>query len=123
MQGKVPPVEAAVLLGRCSRTSKLYGIRVEQRANDWYSTWAFPITSEASAKREEYGSQTLHGTYSSDVGWPGCPHCGSGSWAACNCGRIGCWDGTNALWTCPWCHTKDRVEVRAFHVKTREDLG
>jgi hypothetical protein len=36
-------INATVVLEKCSKTKKLYGMRVEQRGRDWVRTWTFPI--------------------------------------------------------------------------------
>ena len=37
--------EANVVLAKCRKSHRMYGIRIERRMNNvWYCTWAFPIS-------------------------------------------------------------------------------
>jgi hypothetical protein len=94
-------------MAKCSKTNKAFGIRIEQRGRDWVRTWAFPI-DERKAKREGFDANTVTGSMDADDDYPGCPHCGSGGFVQCGCGKIGCAGGLQdhgdyAEYTCPWC--------------------
>jgi predicted RNA-binding Zn-ribbon protein involved in translation (DUF1610 family) len=101
------PLNAKVILSRCSKTNKCFGIRVEQRGRDWVQTWAFPI-DERKAKREGYGDTGTVTLSGEGDNYPGCPHCGSESIAQCVCKKTGCdysahFNGDIGNYTCPWC--------------------
>jgi hypothetical protein len=105
-------VNAKVVLARCFKTKKSFGIRVEQRGSQWFSTWAFPI-DEQKAKREGIKSDSADTPLTGhDVGYPGCPHCGSIDYCQCSCKKIGCYDGVfkkgaySKEYNCPWCGNK-----------------
>ena len=101
------PLNAKVIMARCSRTNKTFGVRIEQRGNDWRRTWAFPI-DERKAKREGFDANTVTGSMDADDKYPGCPYCKSFGFVQCGCGKIGCMGGVRvhgdyADYTCPWC--------------------
>jgi hypothetical protein len=101
------PLNAKVIMARCSKTKKSFGIRIEQRGKDWLATWAFPI-DERKASREGYSADSTVNLGGNADGYPGCPHCGSGSFALCMCEKIGCQGGARNHgsyfeYLCPWC--------------------
>ena len=54
-------MEANVIMCRCGKCSKVYGIRVERMPDgDWWRTWAFKI-SEKSAHREGFDRNVIRG--------------------------------------------------------------
>ena len=114
-------LNAKVIMARCSKTQKTFGMRTEQRGNDWIRTWAFPI-DESKAKREGFDANTISGSLNVDDEYPGCPHCGYIGFVQCQCGKIGCNGGViqrndNAEYTCPWCKQSDTVVyVNNFNV-------
>lgn len=70
-------MNAAVILQKCSRTGKTFGIRVQQMDDgEWYRTWAFPM-DEARAGREGYSGTKLNSMLPETPEYPGCPYCGS----------------------------------------------
>jgi hypothetical protein len=98
-------LNAKVILARCSKTYKIFGIRIEERGGDWVRTWAFPI-DEYKAKHEGFDAETVSGSMDAALGYPGCPHCGGIPIASCSCGKIFCakeWAGKERELTCPWC--------------------
>jgi len=103
-----------VVLSKCSKNKKLFGMRVEEREKTWVSTWAFPI-DETKAKNEGFFANkvTLGDT---DSEYPGCPHCKDGGFVRCgSCGKIGCSGGTEkkgemGSYTCPWCGYTGDIE-------------
>ncbi|MDR2476785.1 MAG: hypothetical protein LBD18_03250 [Treponema sp.] len=100
-------LNAKVIMAKCSKMRKAFGIRIEQRGDDWVRTWAFPM-DEREAKREGYDANTVSGSMNAAEGYPGCPHCGAVGFAQCPCGKIGCDGGLTASGdclkqTCPWC--------------------
>jgi DNA-directed RNA polymerase subunit RPC12/RpoP len=102
------PLNAKVIMARCSKNKKSFGIRIEQRGGDWIRTWAFPM-DERKAKREKFDANTITGSLEEDDKYPGCPHCGSMGFVQCGCEKIGCnggvrvYDDDTAEYTCPWC--------------------
>jgi len=69
-------MNASVVLSKCPRSNALYGMRIEERYNDWVRTWAFKI-SEQKAKHEGYEKTKKSGSLSPTPEYPGCPYCGS----------------------------------------------
>ena len=101
------PLKAKVILAKCSKNKKCFGIRVEQRGRDWVRTWAFPI-NERKAKREKFDDNTITGSMEADDEYPGCPYCGAMGFVQCGCEKICCTggiqdDGDTLECTCPWC--------------------
>jgi hypothetical protein len=99
------PLNASVILARCAKTKKLYGMRAEQRGNDWVRTWAFPI-DEQKAKREGFTDNKISGSLQEVDDYPGCPYCGAMESFIDNsphCGKMSCWSGETKKHTCPWC--------------------
>jgi len=101
------PLNAKVIMARCSENKKSFGIRIEQRGRDWVRTWAFPM-DERKAKREKFDANAVTGSMNADDEYPGCPHCGAKGFVQCGCGKIGCNGGIRdcgdyAEYTCPWC--------------------
>jgi hypothetical protein len=108
------PLNAKVIMAKCSKTKKAFGIRIEQRGRDWERTWAFPI-DERKAKREGFEANTISGSMNPDDAYPGCPHCGSTGFVQCSCGKIGCNGGIvdcgdHGEYTCPWCGENGELE-------------
>jgi hypothetical protein len=106
------PLNASVVLARCPKTKKLYGMRAEQRGKDWVRTWAFPI-DEQNAKNEGFTANKVSGSLNAVDDYPGCPYCGNSGFVLCSCGKIGCWVGGNEAntYTCPWCGQTCGVET------------
>jgi len=107
-------INATVVLGKCSKTKKLFGMRVEERGKSWVRTWAFPI-DETKAKKEGFAANkvSLSGV---DDEYPGCPHCKDGGFVRCgSCEKIGCSGGVEkkgntGIYTCPWCGNSGEIE-------------
>ena len=98
-------MEANIVLFKCSREKKYYGVRVQKVDGDWVRTWAFKI-SEKNAKAEGYDVQPIRGNLYSTDEYPGCPYCSLKSFVQCNkCGKISCWGGETTL-ICPWCESR-----------------
>jgi len=107
------PLEATVVLAKCSKTKKCFGIRVEKRGNSWDRTWAFPI-DESAAKNEGFYANKVS-LSRTDSEYPGCPHCGDGGYARCSCEKIGCMGevekkDNKMFYTCPWCGKTGEME-------------
>jgi len=102
--------EATVVLAKCGKTHRTYGIRIERRTdNVWYCTWAFPIT-ETGASNEGYGSTMISGRVDTDPEYPGCPYCGSMGWVSCGgCKKLTCWGSDDRYFTCEWCGNSGEV--------------
>ena len=98
-----------IVVGRCSQTKEGLGIRFEELSpGKWVANWCFAI-KEASAKREGYNNTRISGTFEFADGYPGCPHCGVGSFVRCGCDKLGCWDGESPTFTCPFCNASGEV--------------
>lgn len=97
-------LEATVVLSKCSKTKKVYGIRMEHKKDRvWHCTWAFPV-SQAIAKEEGYGTTKISGHVQLDPEYPGCPYCNATGWVSCGaCGKLTCWNGRTRHFTCAWC--------------------
>jgi len=104
------PLNAKVILARCSQSGKSFGIRIEQRGREWVRTWAFPI-DERKAAREGYSASSTSTLSGEDAAYPGCPYCGNKVIAMCVCNKISCVGGGRDYGnyielTCPWCGNK-----------------
>ncbi|MCL2185142.1 MAG: hypothetical protein FWB86_04705 [Treponema sp.] len=107
------PLEATVVLGKCSKTKKLFGMRVEKRGKEWVRTWAFPL-DESTAKNEGFAANKVS-VGGADSEYPGCPHCKNGGFVLCGCDKVGCSggirkEGNLEIYTCPWCGNSGAVE-------------
>lgn len=102
--------EASVVLAKCRKAHKTYGIRIERRTDSvWYCTWAFSIT-ESGASNEGYGSAMISGRVDIDSEYPGCPYCGGRRWVSCgNCKKLTCWSDEEEYFTCTWCGSSGEV--------------
>jgi hypothetical protein len=115
------PLNAKVIMAKCSKTKKAFGIRIEQRGHDWVRTWAFKI-DEGAAKREGFDANTVSGSMNADAGYPGCPFCGSQGFIQCGCGKTSCDGGAvkhdkSVRVTCPWCgNSGELVQAESFDV-------
>jgi hypothetical protein len=112
-------MKANVVLCKCPSSKGVFGIRMEERENDWVRTWAFKI-DESKAKREGFDKTKMVGTMRPTPEYPGCPDCGAMSFAPCSCGKNFCapdWKGESLEMTCPWCgrtamyHPAEKTEV------------
>ncbi len=131
---------ASVILVKCNRHNRTFGIRVEKRENDWVSTWAFPIDEEK-AKREGFDRNTIKGSLQATPEYPGCPYCRGFDLVQCGaCGKMSCCRGivetervperksskkktdkyTGASFRCSWCGAViEEIEtVESFSVKS-----
>jgi len=99
-----PQLQAAVVLAQCQSTPVVFGIRMQHDGSSaWAATWAFAI-SAARAAREGYTRTKLAGSFVVATQYPGCPGCGSASFAQCfACKSLGCWSGVDRNWKCPAC--------------------
>lgn len=108
-------MNANVVLCKCPRSKNLFGMRIEERDNDWLRTWAFKIT-ESKARHEGYEKTKSTGSMQPTPEYPGCPHCGALDIAQCSCGKLFCWYGETNTAVCPWCgqsgeyHTVKTIE-------------
>lgn len=98
-------MEAAVILAKCPKKNKTYGITTEKKEDgDWWRVWAFPI-EERRARNEGFDKTIVQGNLRSTDKYPGCPHCGAKGFVQCNsCHKIACWNGETQM-KCPWCGT------------------
>jgi len=97
--------EAKIILSKCCKHNKTFGIRIEKMGNDWMRTWAFRI-DESQAKREGFDRTPITGSLQASSDFPGCPYCGSHGLLLCACGKASCYDGKSRSVFCYWCNTK-----------------
>ncbi len=97
-------MEANVLLTKCTRSHKAFGVRVEKMEDgDWWRTWAFEIR-ESTAKSEGFDKTPVRGNLYGTDEYPGCPYCGTFGFVQCNkCKKLTCWNDEKKL-TCLWCN-------------------
>jgi predicted RNA-binding Zn-ribbon protein involved in translation (DUF1610 family) len=108
------PLNAKVVIARCSKSKESFGIRIEQRGKDWVYTWAFPI-DEQKAAREGYSALSTTTLSEEGSDYPGCPHCGDKELSLCSCRKIACGGGLKKHGkhmeiTCPWCGNTIKVK-------------
>lgn len=98
-----PSPHVVIVLARCSRREASFGMRFEETLPDrWVVDWAFPVR-ETAARREGYDRAAIQGVFTLGATYPGCPHCEWRNFVRCACGHVGCYDGENLVYTCPWC--------------------
>lgn len=113
-------MEANVVLSKCSKQNRIFGIRIEKRGGDWIRTWAFKI-DETQAKKEGFDKTVITGSLNADPNYPGCPHCGADTFVRCGtCGKISCLQFGNTSAHCYWCGTRmDNITTAdSFDVKS-----
>ena len=115
-------MEAAVIIAKCPKTKRPYGIRVQKMEDlDWWHTWSFEI-DEARAASEGYDSNVIEGNLYALDSYPGCPYCGGRTYFYCSCGRISCGGPNGVDFTCPWCGETCKP-VSLTHKITVQDRG
>lgn len=99
----VGKMEANVILMRCARVSKSYGVRIQlMEDGDWYRTWAFPINEKA-ARVEGFDKTPIRGNLFVIDEYPGCPYCGTKDFVQCGkCSKLTCYNGEES-YKCQWC--------------------
>lgn len=95
-------MEARIALCKCKEGKNIYGVRLEKTEIGWKYTWAFPV-KEAAARREHYDETKIVGEIFPDVGYPGCPYCGTKDFVVCDCGKLNCHNGNDTHFICNWC--------------------
>ncbi len=104
-------MNANVVLCKCLKSKKLYGMRIEERDNDWFRTWAFKIT-ENKAKHEGYEKMKIIGSLQPTLEYPGCPYCGTSNIVHCGtCGKMSCRSSESDIFICPWCGQKGEIQL------------
>jgi len=111
------PLNAKVILARCSQNRACFGIRIEQRGHEWVRTWSFPL-DENKARREGYNAASTVTMSGIDDNYPGCPFCKNIGIVQCACDKIGCGGGGRdygnyAEYSCPWCGDNCELEFAA----------
>ncbi len=96
--------EAVIVLCKCAKRYKTFGIRAEKTGRDhWDFTWAFPIKDET-AHREGYDRTTVGGDIDFTEEYPGCPYCGNYGFVLCpRCNKISCGYESDRIQPCEWC--------------------
>ena len=103
--------EAVVVLCKCGKAHKTYGIRAEKAGlNHWRFTWAFPI-KESSAKHEDYDKTSISGNIEWTEEYPGCPYCEKTDFTVCGCGHLCCTILKDGLFTCEWCGSTGKIGI------------
>ena len=100
-------IEATVIIAKCKKSQKTYGIRIERRRSEWYKTWAFKI-NEKSARREGFDKTAINGKFIACEEYNGCPYCHSREFIKCGCGKISCWNGEKII-KCIWCGANGEI--------------
>lgn len=110
-------VKANVILAKCTRTKKMYGMRVQQQGTDWIRTWAFPI-QENVASQEGFDTVRIQGSLNAIDEYPGCPYCETSGFFSCGvCKKLSCYHGEEMV-TCEWCGNSAQTStVDEFEVK------
>ena len=71
-------MKANVILMKCPKAKRTYGVRIEESCGDWFRTWAFPM-DEGRASHEGYDKTKITGNLAPYSEFNGCPYCGSHS--------------------------------------------
>lgn len=101
--------EAVVVLCKCGKVHKTYGIRTEKLSGKrWNMTWAFPM-KESTGKREGYDKVSVSGDIVMTDEYPGCPYCSQKNITVCSCGHISCTITRGGIFTCEWCGSQGRI--------------
>lgn len=110
-------IKANVVLAKCTKSKKMFGMRVQQQNSDWIRTWAFPI-EEKTASKEGFDNVSIQGSLQSTEDYPGCPYCKANDFFSCGkCERLNCYHGEE-ITTCKWCgNTAQTSSVDKFEVK------
>lgn len=103
-------VVATVILSKCCKTHKTYGIRTEKKDDGkWHLTWSFKIDDEK-AKKEGYQNTKVFGDIIVDETYHGCPYCGTMLGTICiKCGMLTCRGEHDTKFSCGWCGTKGEL--------------
>ena len=103
--------EAVIILCKCGRRHKTFGIRTELIGRDcWEMNWAFPI-KDATAGREGYDKTDIRGNIKIAESFPGCPYCEGKEYVLCStCGHLSCQIMNGDIFTCEWCGNTGLIE-------------
>jgi hypothetical protein len=116
-----PRLNVVIVVARCSRSKKYFGIRFEARSTThWIADWAFAL-KEAAVKKEGYERNTISGKLTFGDEYPGCPHCENKRLLKCGCGKVSCWDGRDGPVICPWCGSSGEVVGKIDSLNAGED--
>lgn len=105
-----------IQLARCGTRKSTFGVRVERSEGSWLFTWAFPI-KETSARRENYGTTKITGSFAPASSYPGCSHCGSKALVKCECGEVTCFDGASRKVRCAWCGAIGKISGQVTELR------
>ena len=98
---------ARIIVSRCMKTGKDYGIRWEKTDSDlWIATWSFKIpSSQKNSNDYKQSGDALSGEFKFPPDYLGCPHCQGRITIRCiDCKKIYCHDIEKGIKTrCPWC--------------------
>lgn len=113
--------EAAVIIAKCRKSKKPFGIRTEKMSDGaWHCTWAF-ITNEKTVLHEKYCDTPVSGRIIIDAEYPGCLYCDSTGWFCCNvCNRLTCYANERYV-TCAWCgNNAETIHSDSFRLRGSE---
>ena len=99
---------AQVLLCRCIKNKKLFGITLEKRTgNDWEMIYSYPI-DEQHMKSERFDQNQITAAMYLSSMFLGCPFCRCKSFFQCGiCDRINCNGDSNSVPVeCAWCNSR-----------------
>lgn len=117
-----PAIEVSIVIARCVQSKQPYGIRFQQDfVGKWTATWAFKRGERWLLKPRE-SSQHLTGGVALGETFPGCPHCGGGSFVRCgHCEAVGCWDKQTDPYPCPHCGRSAPIGGRIESLNASQD--
>ncbi len=100
------PREANIVVARCMKTGRDFGIRFEKTGSDvWEATWSFKIPNTQKNKDDYKKTDSdLTGSFRFPPNYPGCPHCQGRINVKCpKCQQTYCHDIEKGIKTrCPW---------------------
>lgn len=109
----MPFKDATVILFKCDKSRKSFGVRVEkEKNNDWGRTWAFPV-DDKTEKNENYAQQKVVGNLYYTEEYCGCPYCKTTGFMMCGkCKKITCYDDDRGgISTCQWCGQECKIST------------
>jgi hypothetical protein len=110
-----------IVLARCRRNHQPFGIRFEEKSPEsWVGDWAFEV-QEAWSRREGYDHGVIHGSFSFDQAYPGCPYCGSPGLVLCGCSKATCWDTDARVSVCAWCGQSGEISGQVNRLSSGND--
>jgi hypothetical protein len=112
-------MKTIVLKAKCKDSTEsrplFFGMRIENRNNDWIRVWAFRINERDQASSEFDEILPVQGTFDKTTEYPGCPYCSADSFLTCPCcKKLTCIAWGSPSGQCRWCGNRtDTKEWRA----------